>query len=144
MLVSGGGENNLRSPSAAERSAFEGNPADLPVCVPEIAHNACRLPTPVQLAASVSGTVWFDQGSDLGQLDGGDRRLSGWVVEVLDASGQLVGTAVTAADGRYSIADQIPGVPLRIPGRSGMACRSRCIRASVTTSWPAIRCSTGR
>ncbi|MCP5339626.1 MAG: DUF11 domain-containing protein [Sinobacteraceae bacterium] len=114
VLVSGGGENDFRSPSAAERSAFEGNPADLPVCVPEIAHNACRLPTPVQLAASVSGTVWFDQGSDLGQLDGGDRRLSGWVIEVLDASGQLVGTAVTAADGRYSIADQIPGVPLRI------------------------------
>ncbi|MGC4027614.1 MAG: SdrD B-like domain-containing protein [Steroidobacteraceae bacterium] len=114
VLVSGGGENAFRAPSAAERAAFENNPADLPVCAPAITHNACRLPTPVQRSASVSGTVWMDQGSDLGLLDGGDRRLSGWVVEVVDAAGQVTGTAITAADGRYSIADQVPGVPLSI------------------------------
>ncbi len=114
VLVSGGGENSFREPSAAERAAFEGNTADLPVCAPAITHNACRLPTPVQLSASVSGTVWMDQGSDFGLLDGGDRRLSGWVVEAVDAAGQVVGTAITGTDGRYSIADQIPSVPLRI------------------------------
>lgn len=114
VLVEGGGENPFRTPTVDERADFEGNPGDLPVCEPAITQNACRLPTAVQLSASVSGTVWFDQGSDFGLIDGGDRRLSGWLVEVVDGNGQIVGTATTAADGSYSIADQVPGVPLDI------------------------------
>ena len=114
VLVEGGGENPFRRPTPEERSNFEGNPGDLPVCDPAITQNACRLPTAVQLSASVSGTVWFDQGSDFGRIDSGDRRLSGWVVEVVDGNGQIVGTATTGADGTYSIADQVPGVPLSI------------------------------
>ena len=114
VIVEGGGENEFRTPTPDERADFEGNPADLPVCDPAITQNACRLPTPVQLSASVSGTVWFDQGSDFGRIDSGDRRLSGWGVEVVDGSGQIVGTATTGADGTYSIADQVPGVPLNI------------------------------
>ena len=46
--------------------------------------------------------------------DSGDRRLSGWVVEVVNGSGQVVGTATTGVDGTYSIADQVPGVLLSI------------------------------
>lgn len=114
VLVEGGGENEFRTPTTDERADFEGNPADLPVCDPAITQNACRLPTAVQLSASVSGTVWFDQGSEFGLIDGGDRRLSGWVVEVVNGSGQVVGTATTGADGTYSIADQVPGIPLAI------------------------------
>ncbi|MHC9086687.1 SdrD B-like domain-containing protein [Luteimonas sp. RIT-PG2_3] len=114
VLVEGGGENEFRTPSVDERADFEGDPGDLPVCDPAITQNACRLPTAVQLSASVSGTVWFDQGSDFGIVDGGDRRLSGWLVEVVDGNGQIVGTATTAADGSYSIPDQVPGVPLDI------------------------------
>jgi len=114
VLVEGGGENEFRTPTPEERADFEGNPGELPVCDPAITQNACRLPTPVQLAASVSGTVWFDQGSDFGLIDGGDRRLSGWQVEVVDGNGQIVGTATTGADGSYSIADQVPGIPLSI------------------------------
>ncbi|WP_162455601.1 SdrD B-like domain-containing protein [Pseudoxanthomonas kalamensis] len=114
VIVEGGGENEFRTPTPEERADFEGNPGDLPVCDPAITQNACQLPTPVQLSASVSGTVWFDQGSDFGRIDGGDRRLSGWVVEVVDASGQVVGTATTGVDGSYSIADQVPGIPLDI------------------------------
>ncbi|BBQ10782.1 SdrD B-like domain-containing protein [Stenotrophomonas maltophilia] len=114
VIVEGGGENEYRTPTPDERADFEGNPGDLPVCDPAITQNACRLPTPVQLSASVSGTVWFDQGSDFGRIDGGDRRLSGWVVEVVNESGQVVGTATTGVDGTYSIADQVPGVLLSI------------------------------
>ena len=114
VLVEGGGENEFRTPTTDERADFEANPADLPVCDPAITQNACRLPTAVQLSASVSGTVWFDQGSEFGLIDGGDRRLSGWVVEVVNGSGQVVGTATTGADGTYSIADQVPGIPLAI------------------------------
>ncbi len=114
VLVEGGGENEFRRPTPEERADFEGNPGDLPVCDPAITQNACRLPTAVQLAASVSGTVWFDQGSDFGLIDGGDRRLSGWLVEVVDGNGQVVGTATTGVDGTYSIPDLIPGVPLGI------------------------------
>lgn len=114
VLVEGGGENEFRTPTTDERADFESNPTDLPVCDPAITQNACRLPTAVQLSASVSGTVWFDQGSEFGLIDGGDRRLSGWVVEVVNDSGQVVGTATTGADGTYSIADQVPGIPLAI------------------------------
>ena len=128
VLVEGGGENEFRRPTPQERADFEGNPGDLPVCDPAITQNACRLPTPVQLAASVSGTVWFDQGSDLGLIDGGDRRLPGWTVEVVDASGQVVGTTTTAADGSYSVPDLIPGVPLAI--------RFRDPASGVIWGWP--------
>jgi uncharacterized repeat protein (TIGR01451 family) len=114
VLVEGGGENEFRTPTTDERADFEGDPTDLPVCDPAITQNACRLPTAVQLSASVSGTVWFDQGSEFGLIDGGDRRLSGWVVEVVNGGGQVVGTATTGADGTYSIADQVPGIPLAI------------------------------
>lgn len=114
VIVEGGGENEFRTPTPDERADFEGNPSDLPVCDPAITQNACRLPTPVQLSASVSGTVWFDQGSDFGHIDSGDRRLSGWIVEVVNGNGQVVGTTTTGADGSYSIADQVPGIPLNI------------------------------
>ncbi|WAC62203.1 SpaA isopeptide-forming pilin-related protein [Pseudoxanthomonas sp. SL93] len=128
VLVEGGGENEFRTPTPDERADFEGNPADLPVCDPAITQNACRLPTAVQLSASVSGTVWFDQGSELGLLDGSDRRLSGWIVEVVDAAGQIVGTATTGADGSYAVADQVPGVPLQV--------RFRYPATGILWGWP--------
>lgn len=128
VMVEGGGENEYRAPTPQERSAFEGNPGDLPLCDPAITQNACRLPTPVQLAASVSGTVWFDQGADFGLLDGGDRRLSGWIVEVVDADGRVVATTNTAADGSYSVPDLVPGTPLSI--------RFRDPSSGVIWGWP--------
>lgn len=128
VIVQGGGENPFRTPTTEERSDFEGNTGDLPVCDPAISQNACRLPTAVQLSASVSGTVWYDLGSDYGHLDGGDRRLAGWNVEVVNADGQIVGTASTAADGSYSVADQVPGVPLQI--------RFRYPNTGVIWGWP--------
>lgn len=128
VLVEGGGENEFRRPTPQERADFEGNPGDLPVCDPAITQNACRLPTPVQLSASVSGTVWFDQGSDLGLIDGGDRRLPGWTVEVVDGNGQVVATTTSAPDGSYSVPDLVPGVPLVI--------RFREPASGVIWGWP--------
>jgi large repetitive protein len=115
VLVEGGGEIPARGPSAAERNAFNNNPAALPVCGSTPSDNACRTPTPVQLAAAVSGTVWHDVGSSSRLLDGGDRRLQGWQVEIVDpATGTVVGRATTAADGSYRVGDLLPGVPLAV------------------------------
>ena len=115
VLVEGGGENPFRAPTAAERAAVDGEVGNLPVCVDGITHNACRVPNSVQLAASVGGTVWFDVGSDDQLLDGGDSRLSAWIVELVDpASGQLVKSTVTAADGSYRFGDVVPGVKWNI------------------------------
>jgi uncharacterized repeat protein (TIGR01451 family) len=115
VMVDGGGQIDARRPSAAELDAFNNNPGALPPCTAAIEHKACRTPTPVQLAASVSGTVWYDVGSTQRLLDGGDRRLGGWLVEVVDTdSGAIVGRAVTAADGSYRVASLIPGVPLAV------------------------------
>ncbi|BDU16637.1 SdrD B-like domain-containing protein [Lysobacter auxotrophicus] len=111
VLVQGGGEDEAHVPSPAERAAFEGDVTGLPVCDPAITHNACRVATPIQLASAVSGTVWFDAGSDDTHLDGGDVRLDGWHVEFVDAAtGNLVAEVLTAADGTYRIPDLIPGV----------------------------------
>ncbi len=115
VLVDGGGEIDARRPSAADRDAFLNNPGVLPECSATVNHNACRTPTPVQLAASISGTVWYDKGSSPRVLDGGDRRLPGWGVEVIDtASGAIVGRATTGVDGSYRIADLIPGIALAV------------------------------
>ncbi|MGH8027147.1 MAG: SdrD B-like domain-containing protein, partial [Pseudoxanthomonas sp.] len=114
VLVEGGGEDAAHRPSPQERADFEGNVPGLAVCDPAITQNACRLPTPVQLAASVSGTVWFDLGSDDALLDGGDTRLGGWIVELTDSTGQVIATTTTTADGSYRIPDLVPGVQYNI------------------------------
>ena len=154
MLVEGGGELDARGPTQAERDAFNGNPAALPLCDPAIAHNACRQSTPIQASASISGTAWYDTGTTRNFLDGGDRRLPNWIVEVLDASGNVVARTTTAADGTYRIADLVPGVPLTVrfrdpgstvvwgypvngdtgPGASGVPCDQAAAIAGGTAS----------
>jgi uncharacterized repeat protein (TIGR01451 family) len=115
VLVEGGGEIAARGPSAAERNGFDGpDPLALPACTPTLDHNACRTPTRVQLPGALAGTVWLDTGSNGRLLDGGDRRLPGWVVEVLDATGAVAGSAVSAADGSYRIEGLLPGVPYTV------------------------------
>lgn len=121
VLVDGGGEQPSRGPSAAELDAFNNNPANLPACDAAITHNACRTSTPVQAAASISGTAWYDVGGTRGRLDAGDSRLPAWQVEVLDASGAIVARASTLTDGSYRIGDLIPGVELRIRFRDPAA-----------------------
>nr|WP_272494159.1 SdrD B-like domain-containing protein [Stenotrophomonas mori] len=132
VLVEGGGENEFRTPTPAERAAFEGEVTDLPVCDPAITQNACRVPNEVQLAASVGGTVWFDIGSEDSLLDGGDERLQDWTVELVDPdSGAVVKTAATAADGSYRFADLVPGVKWNIQFRDPSS--------GVVWAWPVNR-----
>ena len=115
VMVEGGGEIAARGPTPDERAAVDGDVTRLPVCAPAIDHNACRLPTLVQLSASLSGTVWFDIGSSSRVLDAGDRRLPGWVVEVVNAAtGAVVATVTTGADGSYRAGDLVPGLELTV------------------------------
>ncbi len=163
VMVDGGGEIEARRPSAAERDAFNNNPSALPVCVAgavqNILQNACRTPTAVQLSAAISGTVWYDVGSTPRILDAGDRRLPGWLVEIIDTSngnsaGAIVGRATTAADGTYKVTGLMPGVPLAVrfrdpasgivfgypvngetaPGSSGASCNTNAAANGTASS----------
>ncbi|MCC7635465.1 SdrD B-like domain-containing protein [Stenotrophomonas rhizophila] len=115
VLVEGGGEDGPHAPSPTERAAFDGDVTTLPECDPAITQNACRVPNRVQLSASVGGTVWYDVGSDDQLLDGGDQRLPAWTVELVDpATGDVVASMPTAADGSYRFNDVLPGVKWNI------------------------------
>lgn len=115
VLVEGGGELPARAPSDADRAAFNAGTADaLPLCDAAILHNVCRDPAVVQASASIAGTVWFDGGSTPRQLDAGDTRRAGWTVEIVDATGAVVATTTTGADGTWQQADLQPGVPLQV------------------------------
>ena len=143
VLVDGGGQIEARRPSDAERALLGGNPAGLPQCDAGLSFKACRDPAPVQLAAAISGVVWSDIGSSPRLLDAGDRRLAGWIVEIVDpASGQVIATTTSGADGGWRVADLVPGIALAVrfrdpasgvvfgypvnghtaPGASGAAC----------------------
>jgi len=115
VLVEGGGEIDARRPTPVERDAFNGDPAALPVCDPAVIHEACRDPVQVLQAAALSGAVWYDLGSNPVLLDGGDQRLPGWIVEVLDVTtGQVIATTRSGADGRYRIVDLPAGQSLQV------------------------------
>jgi uncharacterized repeat protein (TIGR01451 family) len=114
LLVEGGGELPAYAPTPQDRTNFDANPGALPVCnaAPAVNQNVCRAPTTVLLSASVSGTVWFDSGTSRRQLDPGDRRLPGWVVEVIDADAPgapVVRRITTNPDGSWRADDLIPG-----------------------------------
>ena len=153
VLIEGGGEPAVNAPTAAERDAFNGtgSPDGLPLCAATAASNACRSTTAVQLPAAISGTVWYDVGPKASLLDAGDKRLPGWLVELIDpATGLVVASARTGADGSYRIADLLPGVPFKVrfrdpdsgvvygypvngetaPGSSGAACNSSAVPRS--------------
>lgn len=129
VIIEGGGENGFRAPTAAERNAFEGDISTLPLCEAGITRNACRVENEVQRAGSVGGTVWLDGGSDPAWLDGGDERLPGWIVELVDpASGGIAQSTTTAADGSYRFDDVIPGEKWHI--------RFRDPASGIVWAWP--------
>jgi hypothetical protein len=58
---------------------------------------------------SISGLKFMDHNGD-GVRDGGDEGLDGWTIELVDpATGDVVDTRTTAADGSYLFEDIIPG-----------------------------------
>ncbi len=114
-MVDGGGELEARRPGAAELALFNGNPAGLPLCDAAVLHNICRSAVLVQLAAAVSGIVWSGLGSAPHLLDGGDKRLAGWIVEIVDpATGTVLATTTTGGDGGWRATDLVPGIPLAL------------------------------
>lgn len=73
-------------------------------------------PTPVSFAAAglatVSGKVYADRNHDRVDNDGpASPAVAGFLVEVLNGAGQVVGSAVSAADGSYSVAGLFPSTP---------------------------------
>ena len=57
---------------------------------------------------TISGEKFNDLTGD-GVQDAGDPGLPGWTIDLLDASGAIVATTVTDADGNYSFPDVGPG-----------------------------------
>ena len=78
VSVSGGGEPPNRGPQPPELNSP-------PACGNVATQNVCQTSTPVQIAAGLSGTVWLD-GNNKKVLDGSDKVLPGWVVELYDVS----------------------------------------------------------
>lgn len=74
-------------------------------------------PTPVSFAsgalASVSGTVYTDSDHDRQNNDGAPNPayVQGFVVEVLNSAGTVVGRATTDAAGRYTVTGLFPSTP---------------------------------
>jgi uncharacterized repeat protein (TIGR01451 family) len=117
VMVEGGGEFESRTPTPTEREAFERG-TGLPACEAGVTQNVCGASNVVQLAASVGGTVWFDIGSSDAELDGGDKRLPAWIVELLDPeTGAVERTMVTGNNGEYRFDDVVPGVKWNIQFR---------------------------
>ncbi|MBK6854736.1 MAG: hypothetical protein IPG93_24975 [Burkholderiales bacterium] len=65
-------------------------------------------PTPVQQAGAVSGAVWLDANHNR-VFDAGDVAKPGLIVEILDSAGQVVGSAITQAQGQYRVDGLLPG-----------------------------------
>lgn len=70
-------------------------------------------PTPVSFAAggmaAISGTVYLDRNHDRIDNDGpAAPNVFGFIVEVLNSEGKVVGTTTTAADGTYTISNLFP------------------------------------
>lgn len=58
--------------------------------------------------ADISGYVWDDANGN-GILDGGEERLSGWTVNLSDASGNVIASDITDENGGYEFNNVAPG-----------------------------------
>ena len=71
-----------------------------------------NVPTPVDFTAtalsSISGMVWRDHNHDRFGNDGPAASVAGFIVEVLNASGQVIGSTVTDNNGKYRVANLLP------------------------------------
>src|SRR4029079_19372782 len=60
------------------------------------------------LPVSIAGLVWLDTTRNC-EIDDGEARLGGVTIQLLDSSGHLVATTVTAQDGTYKFDNLRPG-----------------------------------
>jgi large repetitive protein len=94
--------------------------ADVPVGTYTITYQICERLNPTNCSTStvtvvvtppfgsISGTVYTDVNGNR-VPDAGDIRQANWVVEVLNASGAVVGTAITDANGFYQVDNLMSG-----------------------------------
>ena len=77
-----------------------------------------------QATASINGKVYNDLNGD-GSPENGEPGLSGWTVNLLNASGQTVGTAMTGLDGSYSFSALLPRTyTVQVASKSGYVASS--------------------
>lgn len=62
----------------------------------------------IQSAASLSGRVWED-GNHNSSYDTGEKLVEGWMVELLDMSGNVIETAYSGSNGNYAFDSLLPG-----------------------------------
>lgn len=65
-------------------------------------------PTPAPVLGALEGTVFFDPNLDSAR-NAGEVGLLGWLIEVFDSAGQLIGSTTTDANGNYLLEDLPPG-----------------------------------
>ncbi|GGC88706.1 SdrD B-like domain-containing protein [Undibacterium terreum] len=121
VSITGGGEPPANQPGAGELS----NPA---ICAATPQANACRVDTPIQLAAGLSGSVWLDGGLLKKGLDSGDKVLPSWMVDLYDMTDPANATrsfsdvirstpaasATTNSSGYYEFRNLEPGSVYRV------------------------------
>lgn len=86
-------KNNVSISGGNEATGFSGN-------------NSTSDSVLISASARISGTVWMDSNHDR-KLDSGEKKLSGWKVEVL-LGGVQVATGLTGNDGKYAITGLAP------------------------------------
>jgi len=90
---------------------FVGDPTPIQYTVTDttgLVSNPSTVTIDYEEPASLTGTVWLDSDRD-GQIDSNEAVKPGWTLEILDDQGNVVATAVTDANGEYSITGLIPG-----------------------------------
>ncbi len=119
VSVSGGGEPPEKQPQPEEKR----NP---PACTAQPQFNVCVLSTPLQVSVGLDGHVWID-GSRKLVLDGSDKLLPQWIVEVYDMgagsgksfaelvrAGKPAYSTTTDAQGHYQVCGLEPGHEYRV------------------------------
>ena len=89
---------------------FLGNPAPVPYRVVDttgVASNWAMVTITFEAPAALEGIVWVDADRD-GNVDADEARKADWTLRVIDSNGNVVATAVTNANGEYSISGLIP------------------------------------
>ena len=74
----------------------------------EIESNRATVVVTFEPPAAINGTVWLDRDRD-GQIDADEERMSGWTLQLIDSSGNVVASTITDADGEYQFINLIPG-----------------------------------
>lgn len=121
VAISGGGEPEAKKPQPDEWSTPK-------VCGATPEFNVCQQETPVQRPAGLNGHVWIDGGLKK-VLDGSDKTLPQWIVEIYDINDPAVAgktftemvrsgaghrTTTTNSQGYYEVCDLEPGAVYRV------------------------------